>query len=145
MKYQIGVNIAHDKNYILLDPQPRKGNMAFKGDLMNLPCEDGECTEILAVGIMDYINFQDLEAILQKWLQKIRINGIIKMGGTDLLELARATANRNLSVADFNTAMTGKSSIHSCEEFKDRLRNMGLHIKRVYFNGLSFVVEFSKT
>jgi len=144
MKFQIGINANHDKNYILLDPNPKPGNIAYTKGLDILPCEDGECVEILAPDMLNYISINDLPSVLKSWMKKLRYNGVVKLGGIDLLELVRLTNDQYISSVEFNEILSGKNCIHSCSDFLDLLSSIGLTVKKRHFNGIEFIVEFVK-
>lgn len=145
MKFQIGIGVQKPrKQYTLLDFKPLPGYPEFTGKIDELPCEDGECVEILASNMLDYINADILPAVINSWLKKVRKSGTIALGGTDLPELVRLTNYGQITAPDFNAILNGKNYIHSSTDFVKFLKSQGCAIKKQTYTGLHFLVEFGK-
>lgn len=71
------------------------------GDIINLDwiAEDGECEEIRAFDVIDFVDMTIKANVLQNWFAKLRKKGKITIGGNDLMVIARCITQQTL---DFN-------------------------------------------
>lgn len=70
-------------------------------------CVAGECEELLALGVLDYVPLADAGRVLDHWVSRLAHGGEIALSAVDLLEVSRAVCNRVLSVGDANLLLHG--------------------------------------
>ena len=138
---------GEDKNgYLNID--------GLKGmELRNLDeyVDDAECLEILAENILDYIPREDIEFALNNWAGKIRHQGILVIGGTEVKEVSKLFANGALSIEQWNVSVHGSQSEGSQWDVKlnqftlekacGELESRDLVVTKKRVNGLEFIVE----
>lgn len=111
--------------------------------------ENNECLEILADTILDYVPFNELSDLFKSLLQKLRKNGKIIIGGTDLSEVCRAYHLGIIDTNDTNKLLHGEQT--GAWAFKHAqltlidcvqgLQQLGLKINKKRLDGFHFVVE----
>ena len=113
---------------------------------------DAECTEITADEILDYIPHGQHLAVIQHWVSKLRHGGRIKVGGTDLYEVAKVVMNQLVTNQEANLLLHGnhqhawdiKHGQMTLNQVVSILRDLGLHIEKQRLNGTKMLVEANR-
>lgn len=113
-----------------------------------LPCDDNECTLIIADTICDYIPRNQLTTVIQHYISKLRHNGGIVLGGTDILSIAhKVTTDLDIDIANkvlygtMNHIWDSKKGCSSLMEIKNILQQCGLRIIKQRIDDCKFIVE----
>ena len=151
MKIQIGVGITPLSGTLNIDPSQPNNPDCTAGDFRNLDhyCGRSECTELIGETVLDNIPPVMLTQVLQNWAGKLRHGGIIRIGGTDLLELCKAVTYGHITLQDASFALYGdirnvwsmKYGQYSSLDVVNLLKQLGLKIVKVRLNGFQMVVE----
>lgn len=151
MKIHLSIGDAPISNYLNLDPV--QGDLSLGqewcacsnfGDLSQF-VDPGECWEILADKILDYIHIQDIYNILKYWSSLCRYQGKLIVGGTDLIELSKYTSLGTIDSLHYNTIVFGlnykKLCIHSMNDIVNYLLKLNLTIIKKRINNLQYIIE----
>lgn len=146
MKIKISVNDHSVKGYLNIDPYPLDPIPAFTGNLAKLDMVvQGECKEILADKIMDYVAAQDVLVNLKHWISLLGRGGKIILGGTDLISVSKGVYTQRLNLVDANKLIFGervrKNGQNSLCDLVDILTELGLRITKKKIEDYQFVVE----
>lgn len=135
MKICIGVN------------ESRNGyeNVGFVKNL-DAFAENGECEEILASNILEYIPCPNVEQFILHLASKVAHGGKIVICGVDYIELCKMAIRQDFNVAEFNKLMFGngsqpRESAINLNIVSNLLLSNGFKIQKKRLNGYNFVVE----
>jgi hypothetical protein len=111
--------------------------------------EAAECTEILADDITDFIPANKTFETLKYYVSKLRHNGKIIIGGTDLNSVAKNIITKRLNPVEANHLLYGtqgstwefKSGMINLADLTEILRGLGISIVHKRVNGNKMVVE----
>lgn len=141
MKVQININSTTIEGYHQINPMTG-------GSINSLPFADNEITHLLADTVCDYIPRHELGSTLKYYASKIRKNGRITIGGTEVKELARMAlltedydSINTLLYGSFNSAWSIKSGMTSIIEIIDALTVIGFKVVKKKIDNQSFIVE----
>jgi len=70
-------------------------------------CKSGEVEEILALNILDFCRHTELDKILENWVDKLKVGGVLKIATIDTRSLCAAYLSYQISPEDFVTNMHG--------------------------------------
>lgn len=149
MKLKICVNDHELKGYLHVDPYPLDGGPAFTGSLSDIKVvASGECQEILADKIMDYVAASDVLTCLRHWVSLLSRQGKLVIGGTDLISVAKGVYTQRLNLVDANKLIFGekvrKNGQISLCDVADILVELGMTITKKRLEDYSFVVEATR-
>lgn len=98
---------------IALGPQEYDGYVNFGINYKNMDSEvdDGECTEIHAPSILDYISHNEFSDFMQAVFRKMRHGCVLTIGGSDLYESCKQFLRGDYGVIDFNKMLFGDKNI----------------------------------
>jgi len=111
--------------------------------------DNAECFEIIAEDIVDYMPKQELSKVLDNWVGKLRHQGMIVIGGTDVYEVCKMFAQEALSLEELNNLMHGEQSQGwdvrlnqlTLQQMCNELEGRGLKVLKKRINGFKFSVE----
>ncbi len=111
--------------------------------------DNAECFEIIAEDIVDYMPKQELSKVLDNWVGKLRHQGMIVIGGTDVYEVCKMFAQEALSLEELNNLMHGEQSQGwdvrlnqlTLQQMCNELESRGLKVLKKRINGFKFSVE----
>lgn len=144
MKFQIGVGLQPLQGYILLDVRPLEGNPQFTGDIAMLPCDDGECTEILAENIINFVPPNELDRLFSAWNKKLRVNHQLIINGMDIIGLSRMVVSGEVDINTFNKMVYQCGGLHSRETVLSSLLQNGFKLVSQKSDGLNFTMRVTK-
>jgi predicted SAM-dependent methyltransferase len=152
MRVSITVGANQFKNgYLNIDPISGELDGGTKADVRNLDevVMDSECVEIIAEGVLEYLEFESAKAAIAHWVKKLRHGGRIIISGTDYYEVCKQIMQRTVGVNEFNNLIHGgftepwdvKMSHMSINDLQNELKSNGIKILKKRVNGFSMVIE----
>lgn len=111
-------------------------------DFVTLPELDyGEADEIVVPSLIEQIPNPELFSYLKKWIEYLSINGIISIGGTELLELATKFVYGSLNEIDMNINLYPKFGCYSTNQIVGELKELGLEIETTVISNINYLVK----
>lgn len=101
-------------------------------------------TSIIAIDAMDSVPTKFFDEFIKNIIQKMRINGELILGGTDLAIISRDVVNRKISCDDYNELIFSKRGIYNSDHVIDVLRSAGLSIETVILNGYNYEIKVTR-
>ena len=109
-------------------------------DLPSLPVAVYEEIELI-----DVLEFDENPDILSIAVQKLRHNGVLRVGGTDALEVMRESERGRMDMGSASAQLlNGRKRLTSAHELKDRLAAMQMKISTVSIGGFRYLVEATR-
>lgn len=106
---------------------------------------DNECEFILASDIMDSFSGGDSsKQVLQALRTKLRLNGTVVVGGTDVRLFAKAVLSGVLPLDAASNIVTGVHSMTSSIKTEELLKSLGLTIESVTLDGLHYEIKATR-
>lgn len=138
--------------YLNLDPCVMEpGDARIKSDISNLDnyVDDNECEEIRAHEVLTYFDSNKVDAILDNWIKKLRINGIIHICDVDMEEAYKGYKRGDFELLKLNEILFGgqdrKWNLRKCgltiTALEDAFKAKGLKVTKKYFQDYNFVIE----
>lgn len=113
--------------------------------LASTEVDDGECTEIYAADIMDYVSHSDLQLFLNMIIKKLRHNGTIVLGGSDAYETCKQFLRGDFDVVELNRKLYGdnlfKNGHWTLNVLTEALVNYGLKILEKNIDGNKMYIK----
>lgn len=144
MKIQISINDQPMSGYAYVNPK-------YGQDIYNLDniLADNECNEIFAENIMDYIPLNKMMPAVTHWVKKLRHNGKIILGGTDVYELSKRVVRGEINTIQANELLFGnqdstwsvKRGQINMKDLVDLLQELGLKVTKKVLVDMTMVVE----
>lgn len=111
--------------------------------------EDGEAEEIVAIGILEYINHNKISEVLTNWARKIKFGGKIVIGFLDAYEIARNFNNGFINLEVYNALIHGsgekpymvKRTCLNTSLIKQMLSKLGFKMMKHKINNFNITVE----
>lgn len=100
-----------------------------------------ECEVILASDVMDSFPADYSEEIIGALRSKLRINGELIVGGTELRCFVKAVANGLITPEDASNVVTQNNSMTSINVVKGILEGFGLDIISAHIDGLHYEIK----
>lgn len=85
---------------------------------------DNECTEILAGDILNYCTAQEIPACVDLVMKKLRLNGSLTVGGTDIRLFCKSVIN---NIIDKQSACDMISNFKSMSTLDDAMQALAKH------------------
>jgi hypothetical protein len=117
---------------VLYSPSIRLNNLESLSD------NQGEF--ILASDLLDDFPLQEIPNIIQGLLKKLRINGTIVIGGTDIRIFCKSLVNSNLNEADAAKMIQTKQSMSNTQEVIKLMQQLGLKIQASKIMGTHYEI-----
>lgn len=105
---------------------------------------DNECELILATDVMDSFSGEGAGQILQSLRQKLRLNGQLIVGGTDVRLFSKAVISGTLSMRDASSVVTNCHAMTSVDMTTETLKDLGLFIDSVTLDGLHYEIKATR-
>lgn len=108
--------------------------------------DDGECTEIYAVDILDFVPEHRFQEFVHSLVKKMRHGCELVVGGSDIYESAKQLLRGDHKVSDMNNILYGtqdapKAGQYSLNVICDELLGCGLKIMAKNIDGNSMYVK----
>lgn len=115
MRVRLSVGQQPFQGYLNIDPHPKQGTLGeyeqvvsdFRTGLDEF-VEDSECTELLGVGVLNYVQADNMYDFINTLCRKIRNGGTLVIQGTDILQLSKRYVNGELDTVEFNRYLYGQ-------------------------------------
>lgn len=111
--------------------------------------ENGECEEVLASNILEYIPCTNVEQFILHLASKVAYGGKITISGIDYIEICKMAIRQDFNVAEFNKLLFGtgsqpRESAININIVVGVLQSHGFKILKKRLNGYEFVVEATR-
>jgi len=117
-------------------------NQPEKLDLNDI--EDASCTEILAPSIVNVIHYTKIQDILTQWYAKLRLKGVVILGGYDLVEFSKSVIRYEISKEEKNSIIAASGSFFPLDEITQLVCMIGFKIKKRQLNGIRYTLELTR-
>lgn len=105
---------------------------------------NNECDYILASDVMDSFNADAAGQLIQALVSKLRLNGELVVGGTDVRIFARYVANGQIAPIDASNIVTNSHSMTTSEQVKEICVQLNLAVQSIHFDGLHYEVKVKR-
>lgn len=105
---------------------------------------NNECDSILASDVLDSFAAPNAPQLIQGLVSKLRLNGELVLGGTDVRLFARAVTNGQIAPVDASNVVTNVHSMTTSEQVKEICTQLGLQIQSVHLDGLHYEVKVKR-
>ena len=105
---------------------------------------DNECSFILAGECIDSIDIENIEELLFKLRQKMRLGSTIVIGGTDIRVFCRAVINGSISSDHASQVFSNNKSCSDVNHISEILQKLGLEIITTNISGIHYEIEASR-
>ena len=132
-------------NFVTGEAQSRPGYIELNATHianLNTTLDDGECTEIIALDVLDFLPLAKRGDFLNHLIQKLEIGAAVKIGGREINAVANAVSSGQINEETANAAIyQGRQSMTTAVKTRDLMRFIGLEITAVYNHGFNYIVE----
>lgn len=136
-------------------PNPSAPTEIYRqGDITNLDwfCPAGEADEIVANNALPRLPYTIVDAVLEHWVSRLKLGGILKITVPDLWWIARSIVEDTIDLTKAATLLYGpqddpQTSFRSAYESKalcDRLVSLGMRILVQRMAGFTAYIEAEK-
>jgi len=95
--------------------------------------------------LIDVLEFDENPDILSIAVQKLRHKGVLRIGGTDAVEVMRESERGRMDMGLASTQLlNGRVRLTSAHEVKDRLTAMQMSVSTVSIGGFRYLVEATR-
>lgn len=101
---------------------------------------NNECEFILANDIFDYVTTQQIPAILQFLLLKLRVGGTMVVGGKDLQMFCKHVNNGLINEETASQLISTCKSFSNYLQVRDIINSMGLFVQSIQLNGIHYEI-----
>jgi len=101
---------------------------------------DNECDFILAGNIIDDFSLSEVSEVISNLLKKLRINGTITIGGTDLRLFCKNVINGLISESDASELLKTKQSMTNLNMMLETMKSSGLKIQSSKITGVHYEI-----
>ena len=101
---------------------------------------DNQGEFILASDLLDDFPLQEIPNVIQGLLKKLRLNGTIVVGGTDIRIFCKNLVNSNLNEADASKMIQAKQSMSNTQEVIKLMQQLGLKIQASRITGTHYEI-----
>lgn len=106
---------------------------------------DNECSFILANEILDSFSLDRILGLMKILVGKLRLNGTLVVGGTDLRLFCKSVTNQSMSFIDASDMIAVSQSMTSLAEVKKVVESMGLSVVSTNISGIHFELTTKRT
>jgi hypothetical protein len=105
---------------------------------------DNSCMELLAIDIIDSINFDKSLEFLSDLLGKIRLNGTIILKGVSSLAFSHALLNGSINCEYASDVISNIKSIHDHRDIINLLETNNFTVDTIYLGGVSYEIKATR-
>ena len=111
------------------------------GKLNNLNIlSDNECEFILANDTLDEFSRQEIPEVIQMLIKKLRINGTLVLGGTDIRVFCKSVINSTIDENQASEIIRAKQSMTNIQDILSLLQSTGLKIQSSQITGTHYEI-----
>ena len=103
-----------------------------------------ECDLILATEAFDWVKAHEVLGLVQKLVQKCRMNGKIVVGGKDINAFAKFVLNSLISEEDASNMISECKSMTNSSIIAGILASSGFQVLSVQMNGINYEITISR-
>lgn len=101
---------------------------------------DNQGEFILASDLLDEFPLQEIPSVIQGLLKKLRLNGTIVVGGTDVRIFCKNLVNSTLNETDASAMIQAKQSMSNVQEVIKLMQQFGLKIQASRIMGTHYEI-----
>lgn len=101
---------------------------------------DNQSEFILASNILDDFALKTHQDILASLVKKLRINGTIVVGGTDIRVFCKSLINSSINESDASDIIGSRQSMSNLQNVVEMLKSFGLKIQSTHITGMHYEV-----
>jgi hypothetical protein len=105
---------------------------------------DGQCVEILAPTVVNRIHYTQLQDVLKLWHSKLRVGGVLTLGGYDLVEFCKRVIRYGISKEEKNKLIAESGCFLPLDEITELVQAVGFKVLKRQLNGISYVLELTR-
>jgi len=105
---------------------------------------DNECEFILANDMLDSFSIDKIPDCIRLAVSKLRINGTIIIGGTDIRIFARSVISGQASEVELCQWIANKQSMSSVTYAADIIKSLGLKLQSSQINGAHYEITATR-
>ena len=107
---------------------------------------NNECELILASNILDFVKFDQVENLVRTLISKLRLKGVVVIGGTDVRVFAKALLNGLITSAEAASMISDLSSMADSSWVRDILeQKYKLRIDSFKIDGVHYEISASRS
>ena len=100
-----------------------------------------ECEVILASDVVDSVTYSAIDQLMSALTSKLRINGELTVGGTDVRMFAAAVANARVSLEEASNIVTNVNSMTNGPDVTRTLESLGLEVQSISLEGVHYEIK----
>lgn len=102
---------------------------------------DNECSFILANDALDSFSIENISPFIQSLTKKIRIQGTLVIGGTDIRLFCKHVINGSINENEASKIIDNVKSMTTLNESIEFVRALGLNIESAQMNGTHYEIK----
>lgn len=102
---------------------------------------DNECSFILANDVLDSFSIENISPFVQSLAKKIRIQGTLVIGGTDIRLFCKYVSNGSINENEASKIIDTVKSMTTLNEAIEFVRALGLNIESTQINGTHYEIK----
>ena len=106
---------------------------------------DNECDVIMANDAVDLFSIDKIGEMLGPLVKKLRLNGTLVVGGTDLRVLCKSVVNDQISEQDASNIISSLSSATNLRMVKAMAESMGLNVVSTQLSGIHYEITIKRS
>jgi hypothetical protein len=100
-----------------------------------------ECEVILASDVVDSVTYSAIDQLMSALASKLRINGELTVGGTDVRMFATAVSNGRVSLEEASNIVTNVNSMTNGPDVTRTFESLGLEIQSISLEGVHYEIR----
>ena len=105
---------------------------------------DNECIAILANDILDVFNLDNVHAVIEQLVRKLRMGGELVIGGTDIRLFCKFVANDQIDEPTAARLIGNAQSMTTFDQTSNSLVALGLNILSSQIMGIHYEIKASR-
>ena len=105
---------------------------------------DNECSFILANDICDSFSIEHISELIQGVVKKLRMNGTVVIGGTDIRLFCKSVTNGSISELEASKITESAQSMTTLNETTNLIRSLGLNIESTQMSGIHYEIKANR-
>ena len=105
---------------------------------------DNECSFILANDVLDSFSIENIDQLIKSILMKLRINGSIVIGGTDMRLFCKNVTNGSVDTGQASRIIGVVQSMTVLNDIVNLIRSSGLKIESTQITGIHYEIKATR-
>ena len=102
---------------------------------------DNECILVLANDSLNSFSIANIPSFIQSLVKKIRINGALVVGGTEIRLFCKNVTNGSINEAEASKIINDVQSMTTVYETENIIKSLGLNIESTQLNGVHYEIK----